>query len=102
MITTFVFYVHVVYVYGSISVLYITSFISFFLFIFHIQVISYICLGGFPGDSEGKESTCNAADPGLIPELGRSLGEGNGYPLQYSGLENAMDCMVHGVAKGRT
>ena len=41
-------------------------------------------------------------DLGLIPELGRSPGEGEGYPLQYSGLENSMDCVVHGVAKGRT
>ena len=39
---------------------------------------------GFPGSSVGKESTCNAGDPGLIPGLGRSLGEGIGYPLQYS------------------
>ena len=43
----------------------------------------------------GKESTCNARDWGLIPGLGRSPGEGKGYPLQYSGLENSMDCMVH-------
>ena len=48
---------------------------------------------GFPGSSVGKESTCNAEDLGLIPGLGRSLGEGNGYPLQYSGLENSMDCI---------
>ena len=41
-------------------------------------------------------------DPGLIPGLGRSPGEGNGYPLQYSGLENSMDCIVHGVAKSQT
>ena len=41
-------------------------------------------------------------DPGSIPGLGRSPGEGKGYPLPYSGLENSMDCIVHGVAKGRT
>ena len=41
--------------------------------------------------SAGKEATCNAGDLGLIPGLGRSPGEGNGYPLQYSGLENSMD-----------
>ena len=41
----------------------------------------------FPGGSDSKESACNAGDPGLIPGLGRSLGEGNGYPLQYSCLE---------------
>ena len=57
---------------------------------------------GFPGDSAGKESTCNVGDLGSIPGLGRSPGEGKGYPLQYSGLENSMDCMVYGVAKSRT
>ena len=46
---------------------------------------------GFPGASHGKESACNAGDPGLIPGLGRSPGEGNGYPLQYPCLENPMD-----------
>ena len=55
-----------------------------------------------PDRSVGKEPTCNAGDPGLIPGLGRSTGEGNGYPLQDSGLENSMDCIVHGVAKSRT
>ena len=57
---------------------------------------------GFPCSSAGKESACNAGDLGLIPGLGRSPGEGNGYPLQYSGLENSMDCIVHGVAKSWT
>ena len=47
--------------------------------------------GGFPGGSDGKESVCNAGDPGSIPGLGRSPGEGNGYPLQYSCLSNSMD-----------
>ena len=86
---------------------------------------------GFPNSSVGKESVCNAGDPGSIPVLGRSLptlvflgspgkesactvgdlglipglrrspGEGKGYPLQYSGLENSMDCIVYGVAKSR-
>ena len=54
---------------------------------------------GFLGDSDRKESTCNAGDMGSISGLGRSAGEGNSYPLQYSGLENSMDCIVHGVAK---
>ena len=45
----------------------------------------------FPGGSDGKESTSNEGDLDSIPGLGRSLGEGNGYPLQYSGLENSMD-----------
>ena len=52
---------------------------------------------GFSCGSAGKISTCNAGDLGLIPELGRSPGEGKGYPLQYSSLENFMDCIVHGV-----
>ena len=56
---------------------------------------------GFPCGSAGKESTCNAGELGLIPGLGRSLGERNSYPLQYSGLENSMDCIVHGVAKSQ-
>ena len=55
----------------------------------------------FPHSSVGKESSCNAGDTGLIPG-GRSPGEGIGYPLQYSGLENSMDCRVHGVSKSRT
>ena len=46
------------------------------------------CPVGFPGGSDGKESACNAGDPGSIPGSGRSPGEGNGYPLQYSYLEN--------------
>ena len=59
---------------------------------------------GFPGSSDGKESACNARDLGLILGLGRSPGEGNGNPLQYSGLENPMDrgtwrATVHGVAE---
>ena len=52
---------------------------------------------GFPGGSAGKESACNVGDLGSIPGLGRSPGEGKGYPFQYSGLENSMDCIVHGV-----
>ena len=56
----------------------------------------------FPGGSAGKESACNVGYLRLIPGLERSPGEGNGYPLQYSGLENSMDCIVHGVAKSQT
>ena len=52
--------------------------------------------------SAGKESACNAGDLGSIPGLGRSPGEGKGCSLQYSGLENAMDSIVHGVAKSQT
>ena len=62
---------------------------------------------GFPGGSDGKESACNAGNLGLIPGSGRSPGEGNGNPLQYSCLENSMDrgtwrATVHGVAKSPT
>jgi len=62
---------------------------------------------GFPGGSDSKESICNAGDPSSISRLGRSPGEGNGYPLQYSFLENPIDrgswwATVHGVAKSQT
>ena len=57
---------------------------------------------GFPCGSAGKESTCKAGHLGSIPVLGRSPGEGKGFPLQYSGLENSMDCIVHGITKSRT
>ena len=56
----------------------------------------------FPGSSDGKESACNAEDPGLIPGSGRSPGERNGIPLQYSCLGNSMYCTVHGVRKSWT
>ena len=61
---------------------------------------------GFPCGSVGKESACSAGDLGSVPGLGRSPGEGNGYPLQYPCLENPMDrgawwAAVHGVAKSR-
>ena len=60
--------------------------------------LSYVqCCG-----SADKESTCIARDLGSIPGLGRSPGEGKGYPFQYSGLENSVDCTIHGVAKSRT
>ena len=61
----------------------------------------------FPGGSDGKESICSAGDLGSISGLGRSFGEGNDYPLQYSSLKNSMDrgawwAIVHGVTKGQT
>ena len=67
------------------------------------EVLKDIFLGG----SDGKESTCNVGHLALIPELGRSPGEGSGYSLPYSGLENSMDrgawqATVHGVTKSRT
>ena len=57
---------------------------------------------GFTGGSAGKESACNVGDLGSIPGMGRCPGEGNSYPLQYSGLENCMDCIVLGVTESRT
>ena len=57
---------------------------------------------GFSGSSAGKESARNAGDLGLIPKLGRSSGEGNGYPLQCSGLENSIDFTTHGVTESWT
>ena len=64
-------------------------------------------LRGFPGGSGSEESACNSGDPGSIPRLGRSPGEGNGNPLQYSCLENSKDrgawqATVHGVIKNQT
>ena len=58
-------------------------------------------ISGFPCGSAGKVSACNAGDMGFIPKLGRSPGEGKGYPLQYSGLENSMDYRVHGITKSQ-
>ena len=57
---------------------------------------------GFPHSSVGKESACNAGDPSSIPGLGGSPWEGKGYPLQYFGLDNSINCIVHAVAKSRT
>ena len=64
----------------------------------YIYVISW----GFPGDPHSKKSACNTGYLGLIPRLGRSPGGGNGYALQYSGVENSMDFIVHGVAESWT
>ena len=77
------------------------------LFYFYIGVYTYIGIYTFPGGSDGKESACNAGDPGLIPGLGRTPGEGTGNPLQYSCLENSMErgvwwATVHGVTGSQT
>ena len=65
-------------------------FIMLFL-IWAALLLDFLC------GSTGKESACGVGDPILIPGLGRSPGKGKGYPLQYSGLENSMNCIVHGV-----
>ena len=62
----------------------------------------WVLLQGFPCDSAGKESTCSAGDLGSVPGLERSPGEGKGHLLQYSGLQNSVDCRVQGVGKSRT
>ena len=64
--------------------------------------IPFCKMRAFPGGSAGKESTYNARDLGLIPGLGRYPGEGKGYPLQYFGMENSINCLVYGAAKSRT
>ena len=71
------------------------------------EAILFAKVWGFPGGSDGKESACHAGNPGSIPGLGRSPGEGNGYPLRHSCLENPMDrgvwqATVHRVAKSWT
>ena len=74
-------------------------------FVLHTEVNIWGLLSEFlsiPGRSAIKETACNAGDLGSIPGLGRSPGEGIGYPLQYTGLENSMDCTVHGITKSRT
>ena len=63
--------------------------------------LAFVC-PGFPWKLVGKESAYNGGHPGLIPGLGRSPGGGKGPPFQYSGLENSVDCIAHGVAKSRT
>ena len=74
-----------------------------------VKTLCFHCKGprfdlwlGFLDSSVGKESTSNAGDPGSIPGWERSPGEGKGYPLQYSGLENSKDCIVYGVTKSQT
>ena len=63
---------------------------------------SYFYQTGVPCGSAGKQFACNAGDLGSIPGLGRSPREEKGYPLQYSGLGNSMDCTVHGVTQSQT
>ena len=67
-----------------------------------IHQIKIMIIRSFPGGSDGKEPARDAGDLHSIPRLGRSPGEGSGYPLRYSGLENSMDCIVHGVTESDT
>ena len=75
------------------------KYLELIIFKIYLSLCHYV---GFPGGSAGKESSGNEGDLGSIPGLRRSPGEGNGYPLQYLGLENSMDCIVHGVTKSQT
>ena len=68
----------------------------------HNLIVPRAFFTGFPDNSVGKDSACNAGDPGSIPGSGRSPGKGKGYPLQYSGLENSMDSVVPGVTNNQT
>ena len=68
----------------------------------HIMFLMKLKMTSFCCGSAGKESACNVGDLSLIPGLGRSPGEGKGYPVQYFSLENSKDCIVHGVAKSGT
>ena len=72
---------------------------NLFNFCFHLFSKKSIQKRAFPCGSDGEEFACNAGDLGLIPGLERSPGKGKRYPLQYSGLENSMGCIVHGVAE---
>ena len=83
---------------SSSSSIHIYIYIYIYAYVYVIIYI-YIYTYGFPAGSAGKESACNVGNPSSIPGLGRIPGEGNGYPLQYSGLKNSMDCIIHGVAK---
>ena len=82
-----------------LNVYYVIESFFFFLYPFWERLLWKL---GFPCGSDGKKSTCNVGDLGLIPRLGRFLGEGKDYPLQYSGLENSMDCVFHGDATSQT
>ena len=88
---------------GTLRMSYWTSLMYTFWGFLYLQVFQ---TSGFPDGSDGKASACNAGDLGSIPGLGRSPGEGNGNPLQYSCLENPMDggawwATVHRVTKSR-
>ena len=80
-----------------------SNLISSFSHMSKFNIKNYLfCIWGFPDNSVGKESACREGDLGFIPGLGRSSGEGNSYPLQYSGLKNSMDCTVHGITESDT
>ena len=73
----------------------------YIIYIIYLDIYNFTYIK-LPSGSAGKELPWNAGDLGSVPGLGRSPGVGNSYPLQYSGLENSMDCLVHGVTKSQT
>ena len=85
-------------VFGNIFIIYLEFVASNFIPLLKWNLICFSSLV-FPCGSAGKESVCNVGDLGSIPGLGRYPAEGKGYPLQYSGLENSTDYIVHGVAE---
>ena len=89
------------YKFTELKSIYCTVYSHNCLYFLHFQNLLTLkrVLWGFPDGSAGKESACNVGDLGSVPGLGRSPGEGNGNLRQYSGLENSMDCIVHGIAK---
>ena len=90
---------------SSVGVIFRSNKILWVLELIYNLTITITCLlfeRSLYHSSVGKESACNAGDLGLIPGLGRFPGKGKSYPLQYSGLENSMACIVHGVTKSRT
>ena len=92
-----VYYINNVYIYACVCVH--THKMCRYIMYMCVCVYTYV---GFPWGSDGKESACNARDLGSIPGLGRSPGEGKGYPLQYSGRKNSIDCIVHRVTESDT
>ena len=95
----YTYYIHTHYIHITTLYIYIHTMCAVYMYIIYIHCIH---IQGLPGCSAGKESACNAGDLGLIPGLWRSSGEGKGYPLQYSSLENSMDCIVNGATKSWT
>ena len=86
---------------SHISYFFLSALKGFLFFLFSSWAFS-LWHEVFSGGSAGKEFACNEEDLGSVPGLGRSPGGENDYPLQYSGMENSMDCIVHGVANSRT
>ena len=100
----FLFYGWILFHYMYVCV-YIYTHTHIYVIVYIYTIPLYVCIYTwtiYTYSSAGKESTCNAGDLDLIPGLGRSPGKGKSYPFQYSGLENSMDCRVHGVAKSQT